>query len=245
MKPRTSWIARGTWIISTFMLVAFVHAVLLFFTDLGARPEGPAIFKAIAVVGIVLAVSTMAYTGILLGASKGITFWRTGAVPVVFVVSALVTGHFAILIGLVLFGEGAATMDALRLMGAEAAVLVVFEVLAILFLLQAAWKSPDPRESVERLLRSRMFLVGYVLLGLVAPLVLMLLLYRGMGGATDGVILFVAAVGSVLGLAGGLILRQAVLVFGALPTLNISGFEFRRVARPREPKPAIGLVPPQ
>ena len=43
---------------------------------------------------------------------------------------------------------------------------------------------------------------------------------------------------------GGLILRQAVLVCGALPTLNIAGFEFRRVARPKDPKAGIGLLPP-
>ena len=41
-------------------------------------------------------------TGILLGVSKGITFWRSGAVPVVFVISAVVTGHFAIMIGMIL-----------------------------------------------------------------------------------------------------------------------------------------------
>jgi formate-dependent nitrite reductase membrane component NrfD len=245
MKPRTSWIARGTWIISIFMILAFVHTVLLLFTDMASGPGGPTLFKAISVAGIIFAVTTMAYTGILLGASKGITLWRTGAVPVVFVVSALVTGHFAIMIGLVLLGEGTATVGALRLMAAEAAALVVVEILAILFLLQAAWKQPDPRESVDRLLRSRMFVVGYVLAGLVAPVVLMLILYRGMQTATGSAILSVAAVGSILGLAGGLILRQTVLMFGALPTLNVGGFEFRRVARPKEPKPAIGLMPPQ
>ena len=49
---------------------------------------------------------------------------------------------------------------------------------------------------------------------------------------------------AVLGLFGGLVLRQAVLVCGALPTLNMAGFEFRRIARPKEPKPGIGLLPP-
>ena len=49
--------------------------------------------------GIVFAVLTMAYTGVLLGASKGVPFWRSGVVPVVFVVSALVTGHFTIMLG--------------------------------------------------------------------------------------------------------------------------------------------------
>ena len=94
MKPGTSWIARGFWIISIFMVLAFLHTVLLFFTGVSATAGGQTLLKAIAAAGIVFAVSTMAYTGILLGASKGITFWRTGAVPVVFVVSALVTGHF-------------------------------------------------------------------------------------------------------------------------------------------------------
>jgi formate-dependent nitrite reductase membrane component NrfD len=245
MKPGTSWISRGTWIISIFMVIAFVHTMLVTFSGLAADPGGRTFLRAIAATGIVFAVSTMAYTGILLGASKGITFWRTGAVPVVFIVSAMVTGHFAIMIGLALFAQGAAIVETLRLMAAEAAALVVLEVLAILFLLQAAWKQPDPRESVDRLLRSRLFLIGYVLLGLVTPLVLMLGLYRGIQGMTGTAVFPVAAIGAVLGLAGGLILRQTVLMFGALPTLNVGGFEFRRVARPKVPKPAIGLLPPQ
>ncbi|MHC4920844.1 MAG: hypothetical protein ACYTKC_14805 [Planctomycetota bacterium] len=49
----------------------------------------------------------------------------------------------------------------------------------------------------------------------------------------------------MLGLIGGLILRQSVLVVGVMPTLNIAGFEFRRIARPKEPKPDIGLMPPK
>ena len=245
MKPRTSWIARGTWIISIFMFISFVHAMLLFFTDTAATAGGQNLLKFIAAAGILFAVSTMAYTGILLGASKGITFWRTGAVPVVFVVSALVTGHFATMIGLALFGPEGASVQALRIMAAEAVALVIFEILAIVFFLQAAWKQPDPRESAERLLRHWMFIVGYVLAGLVAPFVLMLVLYRGMPGAAGGAVVSVAVLGSILGLAGGLILREAVLMFGALPTLNVGGFEFRRVARPKEPKPAIGSLPPQ
>jgi formate-dependent nitrite reductase membrane component NrfD len=244
MKPRTSWIARGFWIISIFMLLAFVHTALVLFTGAAASPAGQGAVRGIALAGILFALLTMGYTGILLGVSKGITFWRSGAVPVVFVVSALVTGHFAIMIGVVLFGAAGAT-EALRDMALEAAVLVVAEILAIAFFLQAAWKQPDPRESAERLLSNRLFLIGYVVAGLIAPLVLMVVLYRAMAGAGEPTFLAVAGVGAVLGLIGGLILRRAVLLFGALPTLNIAGFEFRRVARPKEPKADIGLVPPR
>jgi formate-dependent nitrite reductase membrane component NrfD len=239
MKPGTSWIARGTWIISVFMVLSFLHLVLRQFTEVGATEGGGTIIDVIAVAGIVFAIGTMAYTGILLSASKGIPFWRSGVVPVVFVISALVTGHFAIMLGVTLFGDTGA-LEPLKTMAGEAAGLVVLEVLAILFFLQAAFRVPDARESAERILRKRMFVIGYFILGLAAPLVLMLIIYQSEVGVGT-----VAAIGALLGLAGGLILRQAVLICGALPTLNIAGFEFRRIHRPKEPKPGIGLLPPQ
>ncbi|UCF79967.1 MAG: polysulfide reductase NrfD [Acidobacteriota bacterium] len=243
LKPRTSWIARGTWIISGFMALALLHLVLKVFTNVDGSAGGRTAINLIAIGGIVLAVLTMAYTGVLLSASKGIPFWRSGVVPVVFVISALVTGHFTIMIGMSLPGGGAA-LEPLRTMALEAAGLVVLEVLAIVFFLQAAFRQPDSRESAERILRKRSFVIGYFILGLAAPLVLMLIAYRRMAGADAAGILPVVAAGALLGLVGGLILRQAVLVCGTLPTLNIAGFEFRRIARPKEPKPGIGLLPP-
>jgi formate-dependent nitrite reductase membrane component NrfD len=244
MRPGSSWIARGFWIISVFMIIAFAHSALRLFTDYGSSDGGRAVLSAISVAGIVFAISTMAYTGILLGASKGIPFWRSGVVPVIFVISALVTGHFTIMVGMVILGEHGASPGELQIMAAEAAGLVVLEVLAILFFLQAAYRDPDTRESGERILRNRLFVVGYFVLGLGAPLLLMLVvLQAGTDGAT-GTILAAAAVGAVLGLAGGLILRQAVLICGALPTLNMAGFQFRRIARPKDPKPGVGLLPP-
>ena len=211
---------------------------------IGETAGGRTILSVVAVAGIAFAVGTMAYTGILLGASKGIPFWRSGVVPVVFVISAVVTGHFTIALGMVLWGGGAVAAESFRLMAAEAAALVVIEVLAIFFFLHEAYKLPDPRESAERILKNRMFVIGYFALGLGLPLVLMLLVSLGMADAGKSTILGVVAVGSILGLVGGLILRQAVLISGALPTLNMAGFEFRRIARPKEPKAGIGLLPP-
>jgi formate-dependent nitrite reductase membrane component NrfD len=210
----------------------------------GDSAGGRTFLSVIAVLGIVFAVATMAYTGILLSASKGIPFWRSGAVPVVFVVSALVTGHFTIMLGMALAIGGQEMMAPLRIMAFEAAVLVGLEVLAILFFLQAAFSHPDPRESAERILRRRSFVVGYFALGLAVPLVLMVIVYRYMVESGVGSTLAVITLGAALGLVGGLILRQSVLVCGALPTLNMGGFEFRRIARPKEPKPGIGLMPP-
>jgi formate-dependent nitrite reductase membrane component NrfD len=239
MKPGSSWIARGTWIISIFMVLSLVHAVLYHFTD--ATGAGVAV---LAVLGIVFAVGTMAYTGILLGTSKGIPFWRSGVVPVIFVISAIVTGHFTIMIGVVLFGNPATVIASLPIMAAEAAGLVVLEVLAILFFLQAAYKEPDARESAARILRNRLFVFGYFVLGLGAPLVLMVIVYVALQNGGAPPLLWVTTLGALLGLAGGLILRWAVLVCGALPTLNMAGFQFRRIPKPKDPKPSVGLMPP-
>ena len=244
MKPKSSWIARGTLIISCFMILSLLHLVLYRFTDVGESEGGRLVMNIIAVAGIIFAIGTMAYTGILLAASKGIPFWRSGVVPVVFVISALVTGHFAIMIGMAQFNAGA-DLAPLKTMALEAAGLVILEVLAILFFLQAAHGHPDSRESAERILRKRLFVVGYFILGLGVPLVLMLIAYRVQAGTNPGGFFPVLMLGAFLGLIGGLILRYAVLVCGALPTLNIAGFEFRRIHRPKEPKAGIGLLPPQ
>jgi protein NrfD len=235
--------ARGFWIIVLFMGFAFFHLVLHQFTDLGRT--GSEIITLLAILGIVFAILTMAYTGILLGAAKGIPFWRSGVVPVVFVISGMVTGHFAIMLGMVFLGKGASVVPSLQIMAVEAASLVVLEVLAIFFFLQASYKLPDARESAQRILRKRSFVVGYILLGLATPLVLMLAMFLGMRESSVDANLGVAAVGAVLGLIGGVLLRQAVLVCGALPTLNIAGFQFRRIARGKDPKPGVGLLPPQ
>jgi formate-dependent nitrite reductase membrane component NrfD len=238
MKPGTSWIARGFWIITIFMILAFIHFLL----HRGGRTAEDTTVLLVSILGIVFAVLTMAYTGVLLGASKGVPFWRSGVVPVVFVVSALVTGHFSIMLGVALFGDAGAVAEPLHTMAIEAAILVALEVLAILFFLQAAFKLPDTRESAQRILRKRYFVVGYILLGLTVPLVLMLRVALAGSAAPS---LPMVMLGAFLGLVGGLILRQGILVCGTLPTWNIAGFKFRRIARPKDPKPAMGLLPPQ
>jgi formate-dependent nitrite reductase membrane component NrfD len=242
MKPKTSWIARGTWIISIFMVLSFLHLILLQYTNVASSAGGKNMIDTLTIVGIIFAIGTMAYTGILLGASKGIPFWRSGVVPLVFVVSATVTGHFAIMLGISLFGDDGITLSLIKTMSVEAVGLVILEVLAILFYLQAAYRQPDPRESAERILRKRMFVIGYIILGLVAPAIIMMIVYgTEAGSGVSGMVI----IGAILGLLGGLILRQSVLICGALPTLNIAGFQFRRIHRPKEPKPGVGMLPPQ
>jgi formate-dependent nitrite reductase membrane component NrfD len=239
-KQRTSWISRGTVILSVFMLLSFLHLVLYQFTGVA----GSAV-NALAVAGIVFGVGTMAYTGLLLGASKGIPFWRTGMVPVIFLISALMSGHFAIMGGVVVAAD-ATTLEPLHSMARGGMILLVLELLAVVFFLQSAYRHPDTRESAERMVRRRQFIVGYIVLGWALPLSLMLITYDRVteGGAGNAIVVSVV-LAAALGLVGRLSLRKAILGTGAFPTLNMAGFEFRRIPRPKEPKPGIGMLPPQ
>ncbi len=231
IKVGSSWIARGFWIISIFMILSLIHLIMHLSDATGGA------ITVVSILGIIFAIGTMAYTGVLLSASKGIPFWRAGVVPMVFVISAIVTGHFLVML-LVSFGSDAGA--SLQKLAGEGIIIVVLEVLVILFFLQSAYKIPDSRESAARILRRPSFVIGYFVVGLILPFVLMLAVYRAEVPSTGLVIL-----GALLGLAGGLILRQAILITGALPTWNMGGFQFRRIHRPKEPKPGIGLMPPK
>jgi formate-dependent nitrite reductase membrane component NrfD len=239
VKVGTSWIARGFWILLLFLIVAFVQSVLTLMPGTG----GPALQAFLTVLGVVLAFATMAYTGILLGAAKGMPFWRSAVVPVIFIISALATGHFTVLLGMAFFTETMAASE-LKLMAIEAVGLVVLELVAIFLYLQAAYRIPDAKESAQRILKRTSFVVGYFLLGLIVPLVIGVYVYTTIGGEVTVGLLGAAGVGAALGLIGGLILRHSVLVTGALPTWNMAGFKFRRIARPKDPKPEIGILPP-
>jgi hypothetical protein len=53
-----------------------------------------------------------------------------------------------------------------------------------------------------------------------------------------------ATLAAVLGLLGGLCLRYSILAGGIISPLTATGFEFARVARPKDPMPAMGKLPP-
>ena len=97
MRPNTSWIARGTLIITIFMVLSFIHTVFWIWpfhqleSAAGAR-------HLIGVLGIIFAFGTMIYTGILLGAARPIAFWSTAMLPLLFLVSALSTGMMSVIL---------------------------------------------------------------------------------------------------------------------------------------------------
>jgi len=232
-KPDTSWIARGTLIISIFMMVGFIHMILWIWpgTMLGADSTAR---HVVGVIGAVLAFGTMVYTGLLLGDAIPIPFWNTVLLPILFFLSALSTGVMAVILSGVIAGAEEAQL--LTLARADI-LLIAAEALVLAAYLHGSYRIPNSRMSAEQVLKgdaASMFWFGVVGCGLAIPLVIDA---TGLHGAA-------AVLASVLGLIGGLCLRYVVLAGGAMYPIAAAGFTFRPVTRPKEPMPAVGKLPP-
>lgn len=233
MKPGTSWIARGTIIISIFMILAAIHTAFWIwpFADPAVNQSAP---HALSILGALFAFLTVIYTGLLLGYSQPIALWRTALLPVLFFVSAVSTGLMAIIFIAQYMG---APLEQLGLLENIDAVILVFEIFILAVFLYNAYRTLESRPSAQRILKGPVassFWLGVVLCGLVIPLIIESM---GQHGA-------VLAVGSLLGLFGGLCLRYIILAGGIFSPITAAGFVFTRVHKPRDPMPAAGKLPP-
>ncbi len=196
VNVRTSWMARGAWIISVFsVLDAAQLAGVLWHWDWP---------PAMGLVTVVFAVATMFYTGFLLRACRGIPFWSTALLPLLFLVSASSTGAMALVLADTFRG---ASLESLSSFSRADAVLILVEALVIVVYLERSRRSGPSRLSVELWMKGRLapgFWVGVVACGLLVPLI--------MDAYPANVV--AVTVSMSLGLAGGLVLRKIVLSAG-------------------------------
>jgi polysulfide reductase chain C len=234
MKPKTSWIARGTIIIVFFMIFAAIHMGWLVWPFGSQLADDASTRHLVGVLGAIFAFLTVIYTGLLLGYSQPIALWHTALLPVLFFFSAISTGIMAIM----LIGGGlGVSMEQLGLLANVDAVLLVLELFVLIVFLYNAYRTVESRFSAKRILSGSVapaFWLGVIACGLVLPFFLEL---QGGHG-------FTATLAAVLGLFGGLCLRFTVLAGGMISPIVASGFEFARVARPKDPMPAMGKLPP-
>lgn len=234
MKPKTSWIARGTIIIVFFMIFAAIHTAWWIWPFAGPLEANESARHLIGAFGSIFAFLTVIYTGLLLGYSQPITLWRTALLPVLFFVSAVSTGIMAIM----LIGQqmGVEAMQLTFLANADV-LIQVLEIFVLIVFLYNAYRILESRPSAKRILTGAVapiFWFCVVGCGLVIPILLEAL--GGHGGT--------AALGAALGLFGGLCLRYTILAGGIFIPMIASGFEFARIYRPRDPMPAMGKLPP-
>jgi formate-dependent nitrite reductase membrane component NrfD len=234
MKPKTSWIARGTIIIVLFMILAAIHTAWWIWPFAGPLAENESARHIIGVLGSIFAFLTVIYTGLLLGYSQPITLWRTALLPVLFFVSAISTGIMAIM----LIGQamGVGVMQLTTLANVDA-IVEALEIFVLIVFLYNAYRTLESRPSAKRILTGAVapfFWFGVIACGLVIPIILEML-----GG--HGVLTVLVA---LLGLFGGLCLRYTILAGGIFIPMIASGFEFVRIYRPKDPIPAMGKLPP-
>jgi formate-dependent nitrite reductase membrane component NrfD len=221
MRPNTSWIARGTIIITIFMIIGVIHIAFWVwpFHKLDAAVGGR---QFLGILGVIFAFGTMIYTGILLGAARPIAFWSTAMLPLLFLVSALSTGVMAVVL---LASLGGTTLAGpIHALARVDILLIILEMFVLLFYLQGTHRVPESRASAQLVLTGSvapLFWWGVAVLGLTIPLLLELL-SRSLEGGWAVVFAFVA---SACGIAGGLFLRQVVLSGGIHAPLRAGRFE--------------------
>jgi formate-dependent nitrite reductase membrane component NrfD len=234
IKPKTSWIARGTIIIVIFMIFAAIHTAWWIWPFPGPLADNESARHIIGAIGAVFAFLTVVYTGLLLGYNQPIALWNTALLPVLFSVSAVSTGIMAIM----LIGQGLGVEETkLALLANIDAFVLVFELFVLIVFLYNAYRTVESRFSAKRILTGAVapyLWLCVILCGLVIPFFLEL--WGGHG--------FAAALAALLGLFGGLCLRYAILAGGTIGAIKAAGFEFARIDRPKDPMPAMGKVPP-
>jgi formate-dependent nitrite reductase membrane component NrfD len=169
-------------------------------------------------VGLVLALCTAAYTGVLLGVVKTYPFWNNALLPVLFAVSALGSGQAATLIFAEILAKGKLRED--RLMMRLTLALPVAEALLLAALLYVGRSSnAAATQSVSSLVSGNLAVLFWLLLvvvGLALPFLLALVRRSAKVSAIPNVTFNV--VGEVGVLVGGFMLRYLVLA-AAVPLM--------------------------
>ncbi len=252
----TSAIAGFGFIYNTYMLVLLVEVWLVFrpsiverasscggaagvfyrflalgvtkITD-GARAVDQWLIRAIAIAGIPIACVLHGYVGFLFGAVKANPWWSSALMPVIFLISAIISGIAALLL-LYLFVCGrrgiTSDVDCIR---ALSRYLWMFLVLAVslegLELLQMAYESGAEWRVISTLLTDRLAVsygVVQVLIGSVIPLLLLLVSFHSR--FPPRLLSVFCGLASVLVLLQMFAMRWNVVVGGQLFSKSFRGF---------------------
>ena len=215
----SSIMSVGTWIITAFTLVSLVTLILWYLND------NTMLRKAVEVVGIVLGLSTAAYTGILLSFARGVAFWQSAFLPWLFVLSGLLTG-LAIAVFLipfvgelmpksftefsftwrntVHFGDLVVFTDKY----AQSLMVIEFVVMLLYFLTTPATRGIWNGSSVTG------YFYAYILLAIIAPLGITFYNLKLHQENKIRIMSYMTLAATILALVGGFLLRYVVLIGG-------------------------------
>lgn len=212
----------GTWIISGFTIISLLTVVLWYL-------EGCSLVrKLVEIVGLVLGVSTAAYTGLLLAFSRGHPFWTSPYLPWTFVVSGTLTGLAMALFMIPIFAvfmprafrEFRKLYDdkrqlALMLAESQGYITVLILIELALVIVELGTGHGHATVLLTGAGVSLAFYV-YLLLGLIAPLGIAYYTGKLMSAGRERWMILFSLSGFILVLIGGFLLRYVILTAGQI-----------------------------
>jgi polysulfide reductase chain C len=222
-RPNQAWIARGTIILTVFILFQVIQFAGWIWPFPAPMSDSP-LFTFLNVLGGILGLLTVLYTGFLFDTTRSIPFWSTPILPLLFLVSGVSTGIFALIFVLLL--SGLPVDEEISLLSRIDLFLILFEGLILFFYVHGMHEVTAARASVRRLIRddlSSAFWGGVVGLGLLIPFLVEVFL-------ADRVFAIVMA--CLCGLLGGIFVRYVVVAGAVKAPLNAEGVLIPLTPRP-------------
>jgi formate-dependent nitrite reductase membrane component NrfD len=221
MRPTTSWISRGTIILTIFLLLGGIH-IFLWIWPLDWLAHSIIVRKTLGAMGGLFAFLTILYTGLLLGALRPIPFWCSPLLPVLFLTSGLSTALMTIELGMAFLGAGGTLIHPSLIVLARFHIpLLILEGVMVAIYLQTGQVLEASRASIHKIIRGELaaqFWMGFFLLGLIIPFALAIF-----EQTTSFESLWLALLKAVPGLIGGYLLRSLILAGGVQVPLNVQG----------------------
>jgi len=225
LRPQSSMISVGIWIISIFIVLGAIHIAALLFPQVKLSEKAQ---RWLGWITSLFALATAIYTGLLLGVVKAVPFWNTPMLPLLFLVSALSTGMGAVVlvVGLrrwvtpkAVEAEKEQVTESVHALSRVDLPFIVTELLVLFFLvfLMAASRT-IAAESARYLVSGGYavaFWLGVVVVGLLVPVTLEAWSVTRGKGLSLARLLDLGVITGLCLLVGGLILRYAVLAAGA------------------------------
>lgn len=208
-----SVMAWGVIILVMFIVVSLATLVIML-----KKQSTPKVLDGI---GLVLALCTAAYTGVLLGAAPGFPLWNPVVLPLLFIVSAASSG-FAIVL-LISYARGSdepAKLGFLKITGLlfpvlEVALVIVLFAVAAMTVGSGAYAASASVSNMLTGSYALAFWIGFVVIGVVVPLALELM-HRKMPASEGSSRNMQAVVGEACVLVGAFMLRY-LMIMAAVP----------------------------
>ncbi|MBE6472208.1 MAG: hypothetical protein E7Z99_01310 [Coriobacteriaceae bacterium] len=217
----TNWTSPMTWGVAIIVLTLVFEALATVRAFAGKRGHG-----ALVAVGLVFAALLAVYTGVLLSASQPVPLWNSGALVVLFVASAFLSGSaLVLLVARLAAGEAAEGVDQLIASYGKAFVAVgALEALALFaHLFAVAQVAPAGGATVASLLSgvyALPFWLGIVAVGIAVPLFAEVYAIKRQGSqaAAGGAVQLVGFAGIIVGAA---VLRILVVVAAQATVISV------------------------